>query len=147
MRLLKEEEKVSNIKANNYLINLDWEKDLFFNMDDEYDEELAGKRMVFLFKSMRQILVNNGKQIMSGESEVDYPVKGLINQILRMRGQDKISDIEIAKLKAQGYKSAQIAQMFTNRGMKISESGIRKRDGWSNYVKYLQGTDFVQKIN
>ena len=53
MRLLKEEEKVSNIKANNYLINLDWEKDLFFNMDDEYDEELAGKRMVFLFKSMR----------------------------------------------------------------------------------------------
>ena len=147
MRLLKEEEKVSNIKANNYLINLDWEKDLFFNMDDEYDEELAGKRMVFLFKSMRQILINNGKQIMSGESEVDYPVKGLINQILRMRGQDKISDIEIAKLKAQGYKSAQIAQMFTNRGMKISESGIRKRDGWSNYVKYLQGTDFVQKIN
>ena len=138
---------MSNIKANNYLINLDWEKDLFFNMDDEYDEELAGKRMVFLFKSMRQILVNNGKQIMSGESEVDYPVKGLINQILRMRGQDKISDIEIAKLKAQGYKSAQIAQMFTNRGMKISESGIRKRDGWSNYVKYLQGTDFVQKIN
>lgn len=138
---------MSNIKANNYLINLDWEKDLFFNMDDEYDEELAGKRMVFLFKSMRQILINDGKQIMSGESEVDYPVKGLINQILRMRGQDKISDIEIAKLKAQGYKSAQIAQMFTNRGMKISESGIRKRDGWSNYVKYLRDTDFIQKIN
>ena len=138
---------MSNIKANNYLINLDWEKDLFFNMDDEYDEELAGKRMVFLFKSMRQILVNNGKQIMSGESEVDYPVKGLINQILRMRGQDKISDIEIAKLRAQEYKSGQIAQMFTNRGMKISESGIRKRDGWANYTKYLQGTDFVQKIN
>ena len=44
---------MSNIKANNYLINLDWEKDLFFDMDDEYNEELAGKRMVFLFKSMR----------------------------------------------------------------------------------------------
>ena len=80
---------------------------------------------------------------MSGESEIDYPVKGLINQILRMRGQDKISDMEIAKLRVQGYKSAQIAQMFTDRGMKISESGIRKRDGWSNYVKYLQGTDFI----
>jgi len=54
MILLKKGEKtMSNIKANNYLINLDWEKDLFFDMDDEYNEELAGKRMVFLFKSMR----------------------------------------------------------------------------------------------
>lgn len=138
---------MSNIKANNYLINLDWEKDLFFNMDDEYDEELAGKRMVYLFKSMRQIIMNDGKQIMSGESEIDYPVKGLINQILRMRGQDKISDIEIAKLRAQDYKSNQIAQIFTNKGMKISESGIRKRDGWINYVKYLRGTEFIQEVN
>ena len=138
---------MSNIKANNYLINLDWEKDLFFDMDDEYNEELAGKRMVFLFKSMRQILLNDGKQIMSGESEVDYPVKGLINQILRMRGQDKISDMEIAKLRVQGYKSDYIAKLFTSRGIKISDSGIRKRDGWINYTKYLQDTDFVQKIN
>lgn len=137
---------MSNIKANNYLINLDWEKDLFFNMDDEYDEELAGKRMVYLFKSMRQIIMNDGKQIMSGESEIDYPVKGLINQILRMRGEEKVSDIEIAKLRAQDYKSKEIAQLFNNKGIKISESGIRKRDGWINYVKYLRGTQFIQEV-
>lgn len=129
---------MSNIKATNFLINLDWEKEIFEDLDGTINEERAGKILTYLFLSMKEILLHDGKQIFSGDGNVDYPVRGLINQILRMRGEEAtISDLEIAQLKLKGQSSEQISQTLKQRGIKLSASGVRARDGWKNYQNYI----------
>lgn len=130
---------MTNIKATNYLINLDWEKDIFEDFDGNIDEEQAGKIFVYLFKSMKEILLYNGKQVRSGDNDVDYPVRGLINQILRMRGENTtISDEEIAKMRIDGMSSKEISKELYNSGIKLTESGVRAREGWKNYQKFVK---------
>ena len=130
---------MSNVKATNYLINLNWEKDIFEDFDGNINEEQAGKIFVYLFKSMKEILLFNGKQVRSGDNDVDYPVKGLINQILRMRGDSIINvDNEIARMRLDGMSSEAISVELNNFGVKLSSSGVRMKDGWKNYQNYVK---------
>ena len=130
---------MSNIKATNYLVNLDWEKEIFEDLNGDRDDERAGKIFVYLFLSMKEILLYEGKQILSGDSDIDYPVKGLINQILLMRGEhNSVSDSQIAQMRLEGFSSEQIAQEYKLLGIKIGGSGIRSRDGWKNYQNYVK---------
>lgn len=132
-----------NIKANCFLVNLDWKKIIYENMDEEEDRELAKERLLYLFESMESILLHDGKQIKSGNMEIDYPVKTLINQIKVMRGENKDTDInedyEIAKMKLlENLKSSVIAEKLSIiRGKKIGDSGIRSKEGWINPEKFL----------
>lgn len=136
-----------NIKATNFLINLDWQKDIFEDFDGNINEEQAGKIFVYLFKSMKEILLYNGKQIRSGDNDVDYPVKSLINQILRMRGENNVSDEEIAKMRAEGMSSKDISERLKQSGVKLGDSGVRARDGWKNYQKYVKNVNFDNNVN
>lgn len=136
-----------NIKATNFLINLDWQKDIFEDFDGNINEEQAGKIFVYLFKSMKEILLYNGKQIRSGDNDVDYPVKSLINQILRMRGENNVSDEEIAKMRAEGMSSKDISERLKQSGVKLGDSGVRARDGWKNYQKYVKNVNFDNSVN
>ena len=129
---------MANIKATNYLINLDWERDIFEDFDGNYNEEQAGQIFVYLFKSMKDILLHDGKQVRSGNSDIDYPVRSLINQILRMRGDNKVTDQEIAIMRARSMTSEEIAEDLLTRGIKLSASGVRARDGWRNYQNYVK---------
>lgn len=131
-----------NIKATNFLINLDWQKDIFEDFDGNINEEQAGKIFVYLFKSMKEILLYDGKQVRSGDNDVDYPVKGLINQILRMRGENNVSDEEIAKMRIDGMSSKDISAKLKQAGIKLGDSGVRSRDGWKNYQKYVKSVNF-----
>ncbi len=135
---LKGENLMSNIKATNYLINLNWEKEIFEDLSGDRDDERAGRIFVYLFLSMKEILLRNGKQVLSGDSDIDYPVKGLISQILLMRGEDNtVSDYDIAQMKRDGMNSDQISQELKLRGIKLSASGVRMREGWKNYQNYI----------
>lgn len=130
---------MANKRAENFLINLNWKKDLFEDFDGNIDFTLAGKRLVYLFLSMNQIMTNeNGKQVSSGDMSVDWVVKGLINQEMRMRGETDKIDARVASLKAQGLKSQEIADLLTTEGIKISDSGIRRKDGWKHPEKYVK---------
>ncbi len=129
---------MSNIKATNFLINLDWENDIFEDFDGNYDENQAGKVLVYLFKSMKEILLFNGKQVRSGDSFIDTIVRGLINQIIRMRGTNTVSDEQIAKMRLEGLSSIEISNTLKSSGIEISSSGIRMKDGWKNYQKYIK---------
>lgn len=130
---------MSNIKANNYLINLNWEKDIFEDFDGNINEEQAGKIFVYLFKSMKEIILYDGKQVRSGDSNIDYPVRSLINQILRMRGENnQVSDQQIAEMRLNGMSSDQISEELRLMGIKLGSSGVRAKDGWKNYHKYAK---------
>lgn len=129
---------MANIKATNYLINLDWERDIFEDFDGNYNEEQAGQIFVYLFKSMKDILLHDGKQVRSGNNDIDYPVRSLINQILRMRGDNKVTDQEIAIMRARGMTSDEITEDLAIRGIKLGASGVRARDGWRNYQNYVK---------
>lgn len=136
-----------NIKATNFLINLDWQKDIFEDFDGNINEEQAGKIFVYLFKSMKEILLYNGKQIRSGNNDIDYPVKSLINQILRMRGENNVNDEEIARMRAEGMSSKDISERLKQSGVKLGDSGVRARDGWKNYQKYVKNVNFDNNVN
>lgn len=43
---------MANKRAENFLINLNWKKDLFEDLEGNVDFSLAGKRLVYLFLSM-----------------------------------------------------------------------------------------------
>ena len=133
---------MSNIKADNFLINLNWKKDIFedFNGDDDYD--LAGKRLVYLFLSMENIMRGTGEQVYSKDMNIDYPVKSLINQLKTMRGNYDVTDTDIALLRAEGKSSQEIATILSSQGAKISDSGVRKRNGWKNYEQYISAENF-----
>lgn len=129
----------NNTKATNYLINLNWEKDIFQDFDGNINEEQAGKIFVYLFKSMKEILLYDGKQVRSGDNDIDYPVKSLINQILRMRGQNPtVSDQQIAEMRAKGLSSDQISAELSLKGIKLGSSGVRSKDGWKNFQNYIK---------
>ena len=129
---------MANIKATNFLVNLNWEKEIFEDLSGNFDEQRGGKILAYLFLSMKEILLHNGKQVLSGDGNIDYPVKGLINQILLMRGEEStISDNDIAQMKKEGMSSDEISQSLKLRGIKLSASGVRARDGWKNYQNYL----------
>ena len=130
---------MANKRAENFLINLNWKKDIFEDFEGDIDYSLAGKRLVYLFLSMEEIMTNeNGKQVSSGDMSVDWVVKGLINQEMRMRGETDKVDAKIAALKAKGLKSQAIAEVLAGEGIKLSDSGIRKKDGWKHFEKYLK---------
>ena len=130
---------MANKRAENFLINLNWKKDIFDDFEGDIDYSLAGKRLVYLFLSMEEIMTNeNGKQVSSGDMSVDWVVKGLINQEMRMRGETDKVDAKIAALKAKGLKSQAIAEVLAGEGIKLSDSGIRKKDGWKHFEKYLK---------
>lgn len=132
-------EKVN--KSDYILLHFDWEKDIFEDLNGDFNIELGGKRLAYLYLSMKSLVQQeNGKQIPSGDPSVDWVVKGLINQLQRMRKETDNVNMEIAALKSQGKKSAEIAEVLSSRGHKISDSGVRKTDGWKNYEKYL-GTE------
>lgn len=125
-------------KSENFLINLNWRKDLFEDFDGNEDFVLAGQRMVYFFLSMESIMTEeNGKQVMSGNMDVDWVVKGLINQEMRMRGNTDQVDIRIAMLRAQGKKSKDISEALALEGVKLTDGGVRKRKGWTNYQQYV----------
>ena len=125
-------------KSENFLINLNWRKDLFEDFDGNEDFILAGQRMVYFFLSMESIMTEeNGKQVMSGNMDVDWVVKGLINQEMRMRGNTDQVDIRIAMLRAQGKKSQEISDILKSEGVKLTDGGVRKRKGWTNYHQYV----------
>ena len=129
----------NNTKSTNYLINLNWEKDIFQDFDGNINEEQAGKIFVYLFKSMKEILLYDGKQVRSGDNDIDYPVKSLINQILRMRGQNPtVSDQQIAEMRAKGLSSDQISAELSLKGIKLGSSGVRSKDGWKNFQNYIK---------
>ena len=130
---------MSNIKATNYLINLNWEKEIFEDLNGDRDDERAGKIFVYLFLSMKEILINDGKQVLSGDGDIDYPVKSLISQIIRMRGEEMTaSDKDIAQMRLEGMSSDEISKSLASRGIKLSASGVRSRDGWRKYQNYVE---------
>jgi len=130
---------MSNIKATNYLINLNWEKEIFEDLSGDRDDERAGKIFVYLFLSMKEILLNDGKQVLSGDGDIDYPVKSLISQIIRMRGEEMTaSDKDIAQMRLEGMSSDEISKALFSRGIKLSASGVRSRDGWRKYQNYVK---------
>lgn len=127
-------------KATTYLTNLEWKKDIFENLDGKEDRELAKERLIYLFESMENILLHDGQQKISGNMEIDYPVKIMIRQILTMRNEPEINvDKEIAKMKFKDSKisSQKIAEKITEMGKKIGASGIRQREGWKDPEKFL----------
>lgn len=125
-------------RSENFLINLNWRKDLFEDFDGNEDFVLAGQRMVYFFLSMESIMTEeNGKQVMSGNMDVDWVVKGLINQEMRMRGNTDQVDIRIAMLRAQGKNSKEISDILKLEGVKLTDGGVRKRKGWTNYYQYV----------
>lgn len=126
------------VKSTTFLVNLDWEKDIFEDFDGNINEELAGKILVYLFKSMKEIILFKGKQVRSGENEVDYPVKGLINQILRMRKENINVDNTIANLRLKGLSSEAVSEELSNFGVSLTASGVRAKDGWKNYQNYVK---------
>lgn len=127
-------------KSENFLINLNWRKDLFEDFDGNEDFVLAGQRLVYFFLSMESIMTEeNGKQVLSGNMDVDWVVKGLINQEMRMRGNTDQVDIRIAMLRAQGKNSKEISDILKLEGVKLTDGGVRKRKGWTNYQQYVIG--------
>ena len=124
-------------KKDYYLVHLDWKKDLFEDFDGNEDFILAGQRMVYFFLSMESIIKEGGKQVLSGNMDVDWVVKGLINQEMRMRGNTDQVDIRIAMLRAQGKKSQEISDILALEGVKLTDGGVRKRKGWTNYQQYV----------
>lgn len=125
-------------KSENFLINLNWRKDLFEDFDGNEDFVLAGQRLVYFFLSMESIMTEeNGKQVLSGNMDVDWVVKGLINQEMRMRGNTDQVDIRIAMLRAQGKNSKEISDILKLEGVKLTDGGVRKRKGWTNYQQYV----------
>lgn len=130
---------MSNIKATNYLVNLNWEKEIFEDLSGDRDDERAGKIFVYLFLSMKEILLNDGKQVLSGDSDIDYPVRSLISQIIRMRGEEMTaSDYDIAQMRLEGMSSDEISKSLSSRGIKLSASGVRSREGWRKYQNYIK---------
>lgn len=124
-------------KKDYYLVHLDWKKDLFEDFDGNEDFILAGQRMVYFFLSMESIIKEGGKQVLSGNMDVDWVVKGLINQEMRMRGNTDQIDVRIAMLRAQGKKSKDISEALALEGIELSDSGVRKRSGWINFQNYV----------
>ena len=127
-------------KATTYLVNLDWKKDIFEDLNGNEDRELAKERLLYLFESMENILLYDGEQKISGNMDIDYPVKIMIRQITTMRNEPEINiDKEIAKMKIKDSKisSQVIADKITEMGKKIGASGIRQREGWKNPEKFL----------
>lgn len=126
-------------KSNYMLVHFDWKKDIFEDLNGEFNIELGGKRLAYLYLSMENLITNeDGKQISSGDPSVDWVVKGLINQLQRMRGDTDDINIQVATLRSQGMNSKEIANVITESGHKISDSGIRKTDGWKNFGKYVK---------
>lgn len=125
-------------KSENFLINLNWRRDLFEDFDGNEDFVLAGQRLVYFFLSMESIMKEEGgKQVMSGNMDVDWVVKGLLNQEMRMRGGADQVDIRIAMLRAQGRSSQEISEILEAEGTTLSDSGVRRRVGWTNYHAYV----------
>lgn len=124
-------------KSENFLINLNWRRDLFEDFDGNEDFVLAGQRLVYFFLSMESIMNEGGKQVLSGNMDVDWVVKGLINQEMRMRGTTDQINVRIAMLRAQGKKSKEISDMLALEGIELSDSGVRKKNGWINYQQYV----------
>ena len=134
---------MSNIKSNNFLINLDWKKELFQDLyTDGEDYALAGERLVYLFLSMENIIRQGGGQVFSNDPKIDYTVKSLISQLSRMRKDDsgfteEEKDRIIAEYRLQGYSASKISTELKEKyNIILTDGGVRKRRGWTDYYKY-----------
>lgn len=126
-------------KSTSILIPFSWKKDLFEDLNGDFNIELGGKRLAYLFLSMENLVTEeDGKQVSSNDPSIDWVVKGLINQLQRMRGDVDNINMQVAFLRGQGKSSKQIAEILSESGHSISDSGIRKTDGWKNFGKYLK---------
>lgn len=137
-------------KSTTYLTNLEWKKDIYEDLNGKENRELAKERLIYLFESMQNILLHDGEQKISGNMDIDYPVKIMIRQILTMRKEPDINlDRQIAKMKLKDSKisSREIADRITEMGKKISASGIRQKEGWKHPDKFLTDQQILTSVD
>ena len=113
---------------NGMLVPYDWYFDLTKKLGSELPDEALGKeRLWMLFLSLRE-----GKQVMSGNVEIDYPVGSLLLQTDKMRKEAPDKDVKIALMRGEGKTSKEIGAIL---GM--SDGTVRKTSGWKDYKKYM----------
>lgn len=137
-------------KSTTYLTNLEWKKDIYEDLNGKENRELAKERLIYLFESMQNILLHDGEQKISGNMDIDYPVKIMIRQILTMRKEPDINlDKQIAKMKLKDNKisSQEIADRITEMGKKIGASGVRQREGWKHPDKFLTDQQILTDVD
>lgn len=137
-------------KSTTYLTNLEWKKDIYEDLNGKENRELAKERLIYLFESMQNILLHDGEQKISGNMDIDYPVKIMIRQILTMRKEPDINlDRQIAKMKLKDNKisSQEIANRITEMGKKIGASGVRQREGWKHPDKFLTDQQILTSVD
>lgn len=137
-------------KSTTYLTNLEWKKDIYEDLNGKENRELAKERLIYLFESMQNILLHDGEQKISGNMDIDYPVKIMIRQILTMRKEPDINlDKQIAKMKLKDSKisSQEIANRITEMGKKIGASGVRQREGWKHPDKFLTEQQILTSVD
>lgn len=137
-------------KSTTYLTNLEWKKDIYEDLNGKENRELAKERLIYLFESMQNILLHDGEQKISGNMDIDYPVKIMIRQILTMRKEPDINlDKQIAKMKLKDNKisSQEIADRITEMGKKIGASGVRQREGWKHPDKFLTDQQILTAVD
>lgn len=137
-------------KSTTYLTNLEWKKDIYEDLNGKENRELAKERLIYLFESMQNILLHDGEQKISGNMDIDYPVKIMIRQILTMRKEPDINlDRQIAKMKLKDNKisSQEIANRITEMGKKIGASGVRQREGWKHPDKFLTDQQILTNVD
>lgn len=81
---------------NSILIPYDWFNGLSTVLNGEIDEELGAKRLWYLYKS-----AITGSQVLTGDSEIDYPVKSYLEQINKMKEVSKSKNDNISKNKEE----------------------------------------------
>lgn len=154
-RLFRKGERIMSNKNNinkstTYLTNLEWKKDIYEDLNGKENRELAKERLIYLFESMQNILLHDGEQKISGNMDIDYPVKIMIRQILTMRKEPDINlDRQIAKMKLKDNKisSQEIANRITEMGKKIGASGVRQREGWKHPDKFLTDQQILTNVD
>lgn len=114
-------------KYENILIPHSWYGDLVAELgNEEPNEELAKNRLWYLYLSDI-----TGEQVMAGDPAIDYTVQGLLGQLSRMRPEAENRDVEIARMRKEGMKSPEIAEIFG-----VTAGAIRSSAGWKNYLSY-----------
>ena len=116
------------------LIPYNWYDELTSDLSEEPNEELGKERLWYLYISDR-----NGEQVMSGNPAIDYAVQALLAQLNRMRPEYEDKQMRIAKMRSEGYTSAEIGEELN-----MSDGAVRKTAGWRNYVKICENVPNVR---
>ena len=117
------------------LIPYSWYNDLTSDLSmEEPNEELGKERLWYLYISDR-----NGEQVMSGNPAIDYAVQSLLGQLNRMRPEYEDKQMRIAKMRSEGYTSAEIGEELN-----MSAGAVRKTNGWRDFVKICENVPNVR---